>query len=122
MRTFALFAIMAAFANAQGTDDQIPNIDELLDNREGDALISPAPDMGKEEGEGSSDPREEINGDLQAGLDWVMDLHNTFCSGGDDKDGGEIDLSKLKPEEIAEMASKGEISPEDIAKWQTEQE
>ena len=121
MRTFALFAIMAAFANAQG--DEIPNIDDLLDNREGDALISPAPNMGKEEGEGSSDPREEINGDLQAGLDWVMDLHNTFCSGagGDDKD-GEIDLSKLKPEEIVEMASKGEISNEDIAKWQAEQE
>ena len=124
MKTFALIAILAVFASAQ---DEIPNIDELLDNREGDSLISPAPDMGTDEKkeEGSDDPRQDINEDLQAGLDWVQDLYKTFCSGGDDKDGGEtgdIDLSKLKPEEIASMVAKGEITNEMIMKWQAEQQ
>ena len=85
--------MLAVFARSQ--DSEIPDVDELIANGEDGMLISPAPAMA-EEGSDENSMGEDIaalvvegGDDIQEGLDWIMDLYNTFCS---DEDGdGEID-------------------------------
>ena len=68
-------------------------IDSLFENREDGMLISPAPNGGTHE-EGS---HEEIDPDLEAGLQWMLDFHNTFCSGSTE---AMIDSSAPSPDEL----------------------
>ena len=98
MKLFAMgvgFVALIASAQDKMTDEEING---LFDNREPGTLISPAPETnGGTHGEEDGKSHEEIDPELQAGLDWMLDFYNTFCNGSTE---AMVDSSAPSPEQI----------------------
>lgn len=101
VKTFALAALLAVYAQAQDDTMTQEQLEEIFNNREDGMLISPNP----KEGDGEMGSGGNPDKDIQEGIDFLQDVYNTFCASFDasDKDGDHEEMSWEEMNGLADL-------------------